>query len=883
MAKMKIYEIARSIQQQDKNIKSGDLVTLLNENGFEVKGANSNIEDEAIGFLMNYFKKKKAAAKAEPKEEVKAPVKEEPKVEKKEEPKVEKKVEEKKEEPKVEKKPEEKKPEEKKPEEKKPEEKAEKKPEEKKVFSQKPQQPKKNDNYRKPNNNGQGRNDRNDRNDRDRRNGNGNGSRPDNRGNNGNNNGRRNDRNDRDRRGNNNGQNSRGDNHRNGNGNGNNNRVFERFEKAQSGFDGIKQEQKNSRQRNRKKDDRNNKTGGYRKSTKEEMSRIRSKKDPNRKGAFIKPEPVKQEPEEDIKQITIPESLTIRELADKMKMPAAALVKKLFMQGQMVSLNQEITFDEAEEIALSFDIIAELEEKVDMVAELLKEEEEDESKMKKRPPVVCVMGHVDHGKTSLLDAIRETDVTEHEAGGITQHIGAYVVRINGEKITFLDTPGHEAFTSMRMRGAQSTDVAVLVVAADDGVMPQTVEAINHAKAAGVEIIVAINKIDKEGANIERVKQELSEYELIPEEWGGSTIFCPVSAHTKEGISNLLEMIILTAEVLELKANPKRRARGIVIEAQLDKGRGPVATVLVQKGTLNVGDHIAVGTAYGKVRAMLDHKGERVKQATPSTPVEILGLNGVPSAGEIFVATENDKEAKQIAQAYVDQGKDKLLEETKAKKLSLDGLFSQIQAGNVKELNLIIKADVQGSVEAVKQSLVKLSNEEVAVRVIHGGVGAINESDVSLASASNAIIIGFNIRLDNAAKETADRENVDVRLYRVIYDAIEDIEAAMKGMLEPIYEEKVIAHAEVRQTFKASGVGTIAGSYVLDGKIERGCRARITREGEQIFEGDLSSLKRFKDDVKEVAAGYECGLVFDGFNDLQEEDQIECYKMVEVPR
>lgn len=883
MAKMKIYEIARSIQQQDKNIKSGDLVTLLNENGFEVKGANSNIEDEAIGFLMNYFKKKKAAAKAEPKEEVKAPVKEEPKVEKKEEPKVEKKVEEKKEEPKVEKKPEEKKPEEKKPEEKKPEEKAEKKPEEKKVFSQKPQQPKKNDNYRKPNNNGQGRNDRNDRNDRDRRNGNGNGSRPDNRGNNGNNNGRRNDRNDRDRRGNNNGQNSRGDNRRNGNGNGNNNRVFERFEKAQSGFDGIKQEQKNSLQRNRKKDDRNNKTGGYRKSTKEEMSRIRSKKDPNRKGAFIKPEPVKQEPEEDIKQITIPESLTIRELADKMKMPAAALVKKLFMQGQMVSLNQEITFDEAEEIALSFDIIAELEEKVDMVAELLKEEEEDESKMKKRPPVVCVMGHVDHGKTSLLDAIRETDVTEHEAGGITQHIGAYVVRINGEKITFLDTPGHEAFTSMRMRGAQSTDVAVLVVAADDGVMPQTVEAINHAKAAGVEIIVAINKIDKEGANIERVKQELSEYELIPEEWGGSTIFCPVSAHTKEGISNLLEMIILTAEVLELKANPKRRARGIVIEAQLDKGRGPVATVLVQKGTLNVGDHIAVGTAYGKVRAMLDHKGERVKQATPSTPVEILGLNGVPSAGEIFVATENDKEAKQIAQAYVDQGKDKLLEETKAKKLSLDGLFSQIQAGNVKELNLIIKADVQGSVEAVKQSLVKLSNEEVAVRVIHGGVGAINESDVSLASASNAIIIGFNIRLDNAAKETADRENVDVRLYRVIYDAIEDIEAAMKGMLEPIYEEKVIAHAEVRQTFKASGVGTIAGSYVLDGKIERGCRARITREGEQIFEGDLSSLKRFKDDVKEVAAGYECGLVFDGFNDLQEEDQIECYKMVEVPR
>ena len=877
MAKMKIYEIARSIQQQDKNIKSGDLVTLLNENGFEVKGANSNIEDEAIGFLMNYFKKKKAAAKAEPKEEVKAPVKEEPKVEKKEEPKVEKKVEEKKEESKVEKKPEEKK-----PEEKKPEEKAEKKPEEKKVSSQKPQQPKKNDNYRKPNNNGQGRNDRNDRNDRDRRNGNGNGSRPDNRGNNGNNNGRRNDRNDRDRRGNNNGQNSRGDNRRNGNGNGNNNRVFERFEKAQSGFDGIKQEQKNSRQRNRKKDDRNNKTGGYRKSTKEEMSRIRSKKDPNRKGAFIKPEPVKQEPEEDIKQITIPESLTIRELADKMKMPAAALVKKLFMQGQMVSLNQEITFDEAEEIALSFDIIAELEEKVDMVAELLKEEEEDESKMKKRPPVVCVMGHVDHGKTSLLDAIRETDVTEHEAGGITQHIGAYVVRINGEKITFLDTPGHEAFTSMRMRGAQSTDIAILVVAADDGVMPQTIEAISHAKAAGEEIIVAVNKIDKPSANIERVKQELTEHGLIAEDWGGDTVFVPVSAHTKEGIDQLLEMIILTAEVLELKANPNRKARGVVIEAQLDKGRGPVATVLVQKGTLHVGDNIAVGAAYGKIRAMMDDQGKRVKTALPSTPVEILGLHDVPDAGEIFMATDSDKEARNIAEVYIEQGREKLLDDTKSK-LTLDGLFSQIQAGNIKELNLIVKADVQGSVEAVKQSLLKLSNDEVAVRIIHGAVGAINESDVSLASASNAIIIGFNVRPDNTAKEIADREKVDVRLYRVIYNAIEDIESAMKGMLDPEYEEKVIGHAEVRQTFKASGVGMIAGSYVLDGKIERNCKVRISREGEQIFEGELASLKRFKDDVKEVAAGYECGLVFEGFNDIKVEDQVEAYIMVEVPR
>ena len=613
------------------------------------------------------------------------------------------------------------------------------------------------------------------------------------------------------------------------------------------------------------------------------MSRIRSKKDPNRKGAFIKPEPVVKEPEETIKQITIPESLTIRELADKMKMPAAALVKKLFLQGQVVSLNQDITFEEAEEIALEFDIIAEKEEKVDMVAELLKEDEEDEADLVKRPPVVCVMGHVDHGKTSLLDAIREANVTSHEAGGITQHIGAYHVEINVENITFLETPGHEACTSMRMRGAQSTDIAILVVAADDGVMPQTVEAINHAKAAGVEIIVAINKIDKEGANVERVKQELAEYELIPEDWGGSTVFVPVSAHTKEGIEQLLEMIVLTSEVLELKANPNRKARGIVIEARLDKGRGPVATVLVQKGTLHIGDHVAVGPAHGKVRAMIDHKGERVKVATPSTPVEILGLNGAPDAGEIFVATESDKEAKQISQAYIDQSKDKLLEETKSKKLSLDGLFNQIQAGNVKDLNLIIKADVQGSVEAVKQSLLKLGNEEVAVRVIHGGVGAITESDVSLASASNAIIIGFNIRPDNTAKEVAERENVDVRLYRVIYDAIEDIENALKGMLEPIYEEKVIGHVEVRQTFKASGVGTIAGSYVLDGKVQRGCRCRVYRGDDMIFEGDLASLKRFKDDVKEVAAGYECGLVFSNFNDIQMEDRVECYIMVEVPR
>ncbi len=574
--------------------------------------------------------------------------------------------------------------------------------------------------------------------------------------------------------------------------------------------------------------------------------------------------------------------MTVRELAEKMKMQPSVIVKKLFMEGIMVTVNHEIDFEKAQEIALDYDIIAEPEEKVDVIEELLREEEEDESSLVPRPPVVCVMGHVDHGKTSLLDCIRHTNVTDREAGGITQHIGAYTVSVNGQKITFLDTPGHEAFTAMRMRGANATDIAILVVAADDGVMPQTIEAINHAKAAGVEIIVAINKIDKPGANVERVKQELSEYELIPEDWGGSTVFVPVSAKTHEGISDLLEMILLTSEVLELKANPKRRARGLVIEAQLDKGKGPVATILVQKGTLRVGDSIAAGACSGKVRAMMDDKGRRVKEAGPSTPVEILGLSDVPNAGEILVATETDKEAKNFAATFISENKKSLLEETKTK-MSLDDLFSQIQEGNLKELGIIVKADVQGSVEAVKQSLVKLSNDEVVVRVIHGGVGAINESDVTLASASNAIIIGFNVRPDATAKSTAEQEGVDIRLYRVIYQAIEDVEAAMKGMLEPIYEEKVIGHAEVRQLFKASGVGTIAGSYVLDGVFQRGCKVRITREGTQIFEGALASLKRFKDDVKEVRSGYECGLVFEGFNDLQELDQVEAYIMVEVPR
>ena len=585
---------------------------------------------------------------------------------------------------------------------------------------------------------------------------------------------------------------------------------------------------------------------------------------------------------DEVKEITLPEKMTIRELAEKMKMQPAVIVKKLFMEGTMVTVNHEIDFEKAQEIALDYNIIAEPEEKVDVIEELLKEDEEDEKDMVPRPPVVCVMGHVDHGKTSLLDCIRNTHVTDREAGGITQHIGAYTVSINKQKITFLDTPGHEAFTAMRMRGANATDIAILVVAADDGVMPQTVEAINHAKAAGVEIIVAINKIDKPGANVERVKQELSEYELIPEDWGGSTVFVPVSAKNNEGIDDLLEMILLTSEVLELKANPNRKARGLVIEAELDKGKGPVATILVQKGTLHVGDYIAAGACSGKVRAMMDDKGRRVKEAGPSTPVEILGLSDVPNAGEILVQTDNDKEAKNFAATFVAENKKNLLEETKAK-MSLDDLFNQIQEGNLKELALVVKADVQGSVEAVKQSLVKLSNEEVAVRVIHGGVGAINESDVMLATASSAIIIGFNVRPDANAKSMAEQNGVDIRLYRVIYQAIEDVEAAMKGMLEPVYEEKVIGHAEVRQLFKASGVGTIAGSYVLDGTFQRGCKVRISREGNQIFEGNLASLKRFKDDVKEVRSGYECGLVFEGFNDLQEFDQVEAYIMVEVPR
>ena len=1005
MAKMKIYEIVSSMQRQFPNLQNKDVVTLLQENGFEVKGSQSVIEDDAIGFLLKHAKEhlsdskkkesakkkeqpKKAEAKAETskktdeakavKEETKAAKKAEPEKETKEVKKAEVKEEvkeakaEKEEikektavetEKKIEKAEETKPEKETKETEKKGKEEtvqAEEKKDitkkeaetEKEIKSQETKKETKRDNKENRNNgnrdnrnggnrddrdnkNGGNRDDRDNRNgnrdnrnggnrdDRDNRNGgnrdnrngnrdNRNGGNRDNRngnrdnrnsGNRDNRNGNRDNRNggNRDNR-NGNRDNRNGGNRDNRNGNRDNRNGGNRDNRNRNGngggfsrgpavpMDSMKSEVKQSRQQRANKDSRSAKQRHGRERDRdmddEEMftQGRKKKKDPNRKGAFIKPEPIAkpQEPEDGIRTITLPEKMTIKELSDIMKVTPSTVIKNLFMRGQVVTLNHEITFEEAEEIALEYNCIAEMEEKVDKIAEILKEDEEDESLMVKRPPVVCVMGHVDHGKTSLLDAIRETSVTSREAGGITQHIGAYVTEINGEKITFLDTPGHEAFTSMRMRGVQSTDIAILVVAADDGVMPQTIEAISHAKAAGVEIIVAVNKIDKPSANIERVKQELTEHGLIAEDWGGDTVFVPVSAHTKEGIDQLLEMIILTAEVLELKANPNRKARGVVIEAQLDKGRGPVATVLVQKGTLHVGDNIAVGAAYGKIRAMMDDQGKRVKTALPSTPVEILGLHDVPDAGEIFMATDSDKEARNIAEVYIEQGREKLLDDTKSK-LTLDGLFSQIQAGNIKELNLIVKADVQGSVEAVKQSLLKLSNDEVAVRIIHGAVGAINESDVSLASASNAIIIGFNVRPDNTAKEIADREKVDVRLYRVIYNAIEDIEAAMKGMLDPEYEEKVIGHAEVRQTFKASGVGMIAGSYVLDGKIERNCKVRISREGEQIFEGELASLKRFKDDVKEVAAGYECGLVFEGFNDIKVEDQVEAYIMVEVPR
>ena len=580
--------------------------------------------------------------------------------------------------------------------------------------------------------------------------------------------------------------------------------------------------------------------------------------------------------------VKIRESITVKDLAETLKKTATEVIKKLMALGVMATLNHELDFDTAAIVAEEFGITAEKEVEVSEEDILFDDaENEDESKLEPRPPVVVVMGHVDHGKTSLLDAIREADVVKGEAGGITQHIGAYSVKINNRNITFLDTPGHEAFTAMRARGAQVTDIAILVVAADDGVMPQTVEAINHAKAANVSIIVAINKIDKPGANPDRVKQELTEYGLVPEEWGGDVICVNVSAKKRENIDGLLEMVLLTADMMELKADPTRQAKGTVIEAKLDKDRGPIATMLVQRGTLKHGDSIVTGTTVGRIRAMVDDKGNHIKKAGPSMPVEILGLPEVPEAGETFYAIKDEKTAKQLAEKRKLRLREEHLKSTA--KVTLEDLLSQIKEGKVKELNVIVKADVQGSVEAVKQSLEKLSDEEVRVKIIHGGVGAISEHDVTLAQVSNAIIIGFNVRPGINVAEKAKDVGVDIRLYRIIYNAIEDIKAAMKGMLEPTFKEVVQGHAEIRQLFKVSGIGTIAGCYVTDGKFTRHSDVRIIRDGIVVFEGKLASLKRFKDDVKEVAQGFECGMSFERFNDLKDTDIIEAYTMEEVER
>ena len=586
--------------------------------------------------------------------------------------------------------------------------------------------------------------------------------------------------------------------------------------------------------------------------------------------------------DEEIKLVQLPQMLTVKDLAEKLEVLPTDIIKLLMKKGKIATINQELDFELASQVAEEFNVLVEAEEEKDLMEEIFGEIQDKEEDLVERPPVVVVMGHVDHGKTSLLDAIRSTNVTAKEAGGITQHIGASSISISGKKITFLDTPGHEAFTAMRMRGAQVTDIAILVVAADDGVMPQTIEAINHAKAANVQIIVAMNKMDKQGANPDRVKQELSDHGLLVEEWGGDTICVPVSAIKREGLDTLLEMVLLVAEMADLKANPNRKARGTIVEAQLDKGRGPVATVLVQSGTLKVGDPIVAGAAYGRIRAMVDDKGRTVKKATPSTPVEILGLNEVPTAGDMFYVANSDKQARQVAEQIRAQGRVQLMGQT-PQKVSLDDLFTQIQEGKMKELNIVIKADVQGSVEAVRQSLERLSNEEVRIKTLHGGVGTITESDVMLASASGAIIIGFNVRPEASTKAIAEREQVDIRLYRVIYNAIEDIQAAIKGMLDPEYVEKIMGHAQIRQTFKVSGVGTVGGAYVLDGKIVRNSGVRIVRDGIVVYEGHLTSLKRFKDDVKEVNTNYECGVMFERYNDLKEGDVVEAFVMEEIPR
>jgi translation initiation factor IF-2 len=590
----------------------------------------------------------------------------------------------------------------------------------------------------------------------------------------------------------------------------------------------------------------------------------------------------KKEDEQEEKIIEIDDTITVKELSEKMGKSSTEVIKQLIFMGVMAAINQEIDFQTAQKLGEKFNVIVEKKERdIDMEAVEKEEDDDEDENMEKKPPVITVMGHVDHGKTSLLDAIRKSKVTSQEAGGITQHIGAYTVNINGEKITFLDTPGHEAFTAMRARGAQITDIVILVVAADDGIMPQTVEAINHCKAANVPMVVAINKIDRPGANPDRVKQELIEYGITPEDWGGDTICVPVSAHTQEGLDTLLEMVLLTAEVQELKANPNRNAKGAVIEAKLDKGRGAVATLLVQNGTLNVGDSIVVGTTYGRIRAMFDDKGKNIKSAGPSIPVEILGLSEVPAAGDRFHQVKDEKTARDLANRRKEKKREEYLQSTH--KVSLEDLYNQIKEGKVKELNIIVKADVQGSIEALRQSLQKLSTDEVKVRVIHGAVGAITETDVSLASASNAIIIGFNVRPDSNAEKAAEKESVDIKTYRVIYTAIDDIKSAMLGMLEPDYKEKVIGKVEVRQIYKISNVGTIAGCYVTDGKIVRNCKVRIIRDGIVIFESELASLKRFKDDVKEVAQGFECGISIEKFNDIKEGDIIEAYIIEEIKK
>jgi translation initiation factor IF-2 len=588
-----------------------------------------------------------------------------------------------------------------------------------------------------------------------------------------------------------------------------------------------------------------------------------------------------EEEEEEEIILEIEDTITVKELSDRLEKTYAEVIKELMMMGVMAGVNQEIDFEIAEKLGEKFNAMI-VKKEVDVLEEAVEQyiEEDEEEGTVKRPPVVTVMGHVDHGKTSLLDAIRKEQVAGSEAGGITQHIGAYTITINGEKITFLDTPGHEAFTSMRARGAQITDIVILVVAADDGIMPQTEEAINHCKAANVPVVVAINKMDRAGANPDKVKQQLAEKGLVSEDWGGDTITVPVSAHTKEGIDTLLEMVLLTAEIQELKSNPSRKAKGTVIDAKLDKGRGPVASLIVQNGTLHSGDSIIVGTTYGRIRAMFDDKGRKIKSAGPSIPVEILGLSEVPSAGDRFYVVKDEKTAREMAEKRKEKSRNEYLS---TNKVSLEDLYSQIKEGKIKELNIIVKADVQGTIEAIRQSLEKLSTDEVKVRVIHGGVGAITETDVILANASSAVIIGFNVRPDSNAIVSAEKENVEIKTYRVIYSAIEDIKKAMIGMLEPEYKEVIQGRAEVRMTYKISSVGTVAGCYVQSGKITRNSNVRIIREGIVIFESELASLKRFKDDVKEVASGYECGIMIEKFNDIKEGDVIEAYTMEAVKK